>query len=118
MLQVCSLLMLLAMVVIATAETRLHLILGVAFYGLAHGTTSPTLLAWATDLSDPKFKGKGVASVYIFMEFGIGFGAFASGLIYANDPSRFGLSFGIASALAAIAFTYLLLNRTPNRIVA
>ena len=76
--------MLLAMIVIATAETRLHLILGIAFYGLAHGTTSPTLLAWATDLSDPKFKGKGVASVYIFMEFGIGFGAFASGLILAN----------------------------------
>ena len=116
--QVCSLMVLLAMIVIASAETRLHLILGVAFYGLAHGTTSPTLIAWATDLSDPKFKGKGVASVYIFMEFGIGFGAFASGLIYANDPARFGLSFGICSALAGIAFTYLLLSRTPNRIAS
>ena len=109
---------LLAMIVIASAETRLQLILGVAFYGLAHGTTSPTLIAWATDLSDPKFKGKGVASVYIFMEFGIGFGAFASGLIYANDPSRFGLSFGICSGLAAVAFTYLLLSRTVKRIAS
>ena len=117
-LQVCTLMVLLAMIVVASAETRLHLILGVAFYGLAHGTTSPTLLAWATDLSDPKFKGKGVASVYIFMEFGIGFGAFASGLIYANDPARFGLCFGICSALAGIAFTYLLLNRPGKRIAS
>jgi len=117
-LQVCSLMVLFAMIVIASAETRLHLILGVAFYGLAHGTTSPTLIAWATDLSDPKFKGKGVASVYIFMEFGIGFGAFASGLIYANDPARFGLSFGICSALAGIAFAYLVLSKATNRIAS
>ncbi|HZB14726.1 MAG TPA: MFS transporter [Chryseolinea sp.] len=117
-LQVCSLLVVLAMIVIAFAETRLQLILGITFYGLAHGTTSPTLLAWATDLSDPRFKGKGVASVYIFMEFGIGFGAFASGLIYSNDPARFGLSFAICSALAGIAFIYLFFKRSSNRVTS
>jgi MFS family permease len=110
-LQVCSIMVLLSMMVIAFAETRLHLILGIAFYGLAQGATSPTLLAWATDLSDPVFKGRGVASVYIFMEFGIGFGAFASGLVYANDPSRFGISFIICSALAGIALIYLLVYK-------
>ena len=117
-LQVCSLLVVLAMIVIAFAETRLQLILGITFYGLAHGTTSPTLLAWATDLSDPRFKGKGVASVYIFMEFGIGFGAFVSGLIYSNDPARFGLSFAICSALAGIAFIYLFFKRSSNRVTS
>jgi MFS family permease len=104
-----------SMLVIAFASTPFQLILGMSFYGLAQGATSPTLIAWATDLSDPKFKGRGVASVYIFMEFGIGFGAFSSGLIYANDPTRFGLSFGICSALAVIAFLYLVLNRTPRK---
>jgi MFS family permease len=117
-LQVCSMLVVLAMIVIAFAETKLQLILGIAFYGLAHGTTSPTLLAWATDLSDPRFKGKGVASVYIFMEFGIGFGAFASGLIYGNDPARFGLSFAICSALAGIAFIYLFFKRSPDSVTS
>jgi predicted MFS family arabinose efflux permease len=102
---------LLSMLAIAFAETRLHLILGIAFYGLAQGATSPTLLAWATDLSDPVFKGRGVASVYIFMEFGIGFGAFASGLVYANNPERFGISFMICSALAGAALMYLLMYK-------
>lgn len=116
-LQVCTVMVLLSMLVVAFAETRLHLIIGIAFYGLAQGGTSPTLLAWATDLSDPQFKGRGVASVYIFMEFGIGFGAFASGLVYANDPSRFGISFGICSVLAAIALLYLFTYKSPPRVV-
>jgi MFS family permease len=115
-LQVCALMVLLSMAGVAFAESRLHLILAVAFYGLAQGATSPTLLAWATDLSDPKYKGRGVASVYIFMEFGIGFGAFASGLVYGNDSSHFGLSFGICSAVAAVALVYLFLYK-PSRTV-
>lgn len=115
-LQVCSFFVVMAMLVIGFSETVLQLSLGVALYGLAHGATSPTLIAWATDLSDQRFKGRGVASVYIFMEFGIGFGAFASGLIYANDPSRFMLAFGICSALAAIGFLYLLAKKEVSKI--
>ena len=114
-LRVCCLLVLLSMIVISFAESRLQLILGVAFYGLSHGTTSPTLLAWATDLSDPNFKGRGVASLYIFMELGIGFGAFSAGLIYGNDPSHFPLSFGICAAFASLALLFLLLHQSPKR---
>jgi MFS family permease len=108
---VCSLLVILSMLAIGFSSTALNLSLAIAFYGLAQGATSPTLLAWATDLSDPQFKGRGVASVYIFMEFGIGFGAFTSGLVYANDPSRFSISFFICSSLAALALIYLLTYR-------
>jgi MFS family permease len=114
-LQVCTGMVMLAMLIIAFAQTKAHLILGMALYGLAHGATSPTLLAWATDLSDPRFKGRGVASLYIFMEFGIGLGAFVSGLIYANDPSRFGLSFGICSVFAGMASLYLLIHKSRHR---
>ena len=111
----CSFLILIAMVAIAFAQTRLHLILGISFYGFAQGASSPTLLAWATDLSDPKAKGKGVASLYIFMEFGIGFGAFTAGLVYANDPSRLFISFLICAMLAAIALVFLLTSRLPSK---
>lgn len=117
-LQICAAMVLLSMGAVALAESKLHLILAIAFYGLAQGATSPTLIAWATDLSDPYFRGRGVASVYIFMEFGIGFGAFASGLVYANDPSRFGLSFGICSAVACAALIYLFLYRGSRAIAS
>ncbi|MGC3946264.1 MAG: MFS transporter [Chryseolinea sp.] len=110
-LRVCSLFIAIAMVTIAFASSPLQLIIGMTIYGLAHGTTSPTLIAWATDLSDPAHKGRGVASVYIFMELGIGVGALASGLIYSNDTTRFPYAFALCSSLAVIAFSYLMLAR-------
>lgn len=100
-----------AMIVIAFAESRSTLITGCIIYGLAHGMTSPTLLAWATDLSDPQHKGRGLASLYIFMELGIGFGAFTSGLIYGNDASRFFTTFLVCSAFSALAFVYLIFTK-------
>jgi predicted MFS family arabinose efflux permease len=100
-----------SMLVIGTAESAFQLMVGVSLYGLAQGSTSPTLLAWATDLSHDQFKGRGIASLYIFMEMGIGLGAFISGFVYANDPSRFFLVFLMSGILAMIAFLYLLLRR-------
>ncbi|HMG89194.1 MAG TPA: MFS transporter [Chryseolinea sp.] len=112
---VCAFFILVSMLVIGFSQTELQLILGVTLYGLANGTSSPTLIAWATDLSDPKFRGRGVASVYIFMEFGIGIGAFLSGILYANDSGRFSLVFGICAALAGIAVLYLLFKRRVSQ---
>ncbi|MBX2962020.1 MAG: MFS transporter [Cyclobacteriaceae bacterium] len=97
-----------AMMLVALAETQLMLIAGVALYGAAHGMNSPTLLAWAVDLSDEKNKGRGIASLYIFMEMGIGVGALASGFIYANDSSRFFDTFLVCSILSFLAFVYLI----------
>jgi MFS family permease len=112
-LRVSSLVIACAMLVIAFADSRLQLLAGVAMYGLGQGATSPTLLAWATDLSDTKFKGRGIASLYIFMEFGIGVGAFLSGFIYGNQSSNFFVTFIVCSALAALAFIHLTLFRSP-----
>ncbi len=109
-LQVCAIFIVVAMTTIAFSTTPLQLIIGMSLYGLAHGTTSPTLIAWATDLSEIQHKGRSVASVYIFMEFGIGIGAFLSGLVYSNDPANFSLAFGICAALAAAALIYMLCN--------
>ncbi len=98
------------MLIIGTAETRLQLIIGIVIYGLAQGTASPTLLAWATDLSDTRHRGKGIASLYMAMEFGIGIGAFISGLLFANSSSNFFVTFLTASLLSAMGFIYLILK--------
>ncbi|MBS1978202.1 MAG: MFS transporter [Bacteroidetes bacterium] len=107
-----TLLMTVSMLWISYADTQLLLIIGVFLYGLAQGATSPTLLAWATDLSDPLRKGRGVASLYIFMEFGIGMGALLSGIIFGNQSERIYLTFLISGGLSAIAFLYLMVRRT------
>jgi MFS family permease len=107
-LRVSTLLLFVSLVVIGLATTSQLLIIGVTLYGLAQGSTSPTLLAWATDLSDDRFKGRGIASLYIFMELGIGLGAISSGWIYGNKSDNFFITFFISGLLSAIAFTYLI----------
>ncbi len=107
-LMVSTMVMCLSMLVIAFSRSAVIVTIGITIYGLAQGSTSPTLLAWATDLADIRHKGRGIATLYIFMEAGIGIGAFASGIVYGNDSSNFLTTFMICSALAFIAFIYLL----------
>src|SRR5690606_18084763 len=66
-LRISTLLMVAAMITIATSTTSLQLITGIAIYGVAQGVTSPTLLAWATDLSPFDRKGRGVSSLSMVM---------------------------------------------------
>lgn len=104
-------LIIIAMYVISQGATPRDLIIGMSLYGLAHGMTSPTLLAWATDLSDERHKGRGVASLYIFMELGIGVGAFVSGLLLNTAPDDFGAPFLACVALSAMALGFLVFGR-------
>ncbi len=106
-LRVSVLFIAIAMVMIGMAQSQWMLITGIVIYGFAHGTTSPTLLAWATDLSDEHHKGRGVASLYIFMELGIGTGAFLSGWFYHNDSVNFFFTFMVSASLAGLAFVFL-----------
>jgi MFS family permease len=112
-LKISTLIIAMSMLVVAFAESKILLIVGVALYGVGQGVTSPTLLAWATDLSDVRFKGRGIGSLYIFMEMGIGVGAFVSGFIYNNESSNFFLTFTVCGAFAAIAFLYLICFQLP-----
>jgi MFS family permease len=108
-LRISTVVMVLAMAIIAFSSTSLQLIVGVSLYGFAQGVTSPTLLAWASDLSPDNRKGRGVSSLYICMEFGIGMGAFLSGLVYANQHEQFDNTFLLCGGLAALAFVLLLI---------
>ncbi|NOT75933.1 MAG: MFS transporter [Cyclobacteriaceae bacterium] len=111
-----TMIMTIAMGIIAFASTKMMLIIGVFMYGLGQGANSPTLLAWAADLSLPEHRGRGLASLYILMEFGIGIGAFFSGLIYVNNPLQFYIPFGVGGILSFIAFLYLWTR--PSRVSA
>lgn len=104
-----------AMIILGLGSTPRDIMIAISLYGLAQGMTSPTLFAWATDLSDEKHKGRGISSLYIFMEMGIGIGAFASGFIYGNNPANFIVTFFMCGALGVIAFLYLIFNKTKDR---
>jgi MFS family permease len=101
-------LMIIAMITLGLATNIVMLIVGSILYGLAQGSTSPTLLAWATDLCDEQHRGRGIASFYIFMELGIGLGALISSFVYGNDPTHFLMAFAVCAGLCGVALAYLL----------
>lgn len=112
-LRISSFLTIAAMMLMATGSIPWQLALGMALFGFSHGLTSPTLFAWTTDLSNPAHRGRGIASLYIFLELGIGVGAFTSGLVFNNNPANFFATFLICAVFAGAAFVFLLLDAIP-----
>jgi predicted MFS family arabinose efflux permease len=68
---------------------------------------SPTVFAWAIDLAEENKRGKALATLYIFLELGVGMGAVISGWVYANESANFKLTFFTGAAFAFIGFLYL-----------
>ncbi len=106
-LKIGSVILVLSMVSLANVTTEFHFALTGLLYGLGVGFCSPTLFAWTIDLSDDKHRGRGIATMYIALEVGIGMGALFAGWIYGNDLSRLPYVFYLSGVLAMLAFVYL-----------
>ena len=59
-------------IVMALASTQAIFIIGSCLFGFAAGMNSPTIYAWTIDLSLDHARGKGIATMYIALEIGIG----------------------------------------------
>ena len=105
----------LGLAVLAWSPSVPVFLLAALIFGLGTGLNSPTLYAWTIDLSHPERRGRGVATMYIALEVGIGLGALLAGWIFDNQPARLPwvhlLSLGCV--LAAIAYLLLGVKNPP-----
>jgi MFS family permease len=92
---------------IAFANSEFLLMSASAVYGVATGMLSPSVTAWTIDLSKPGHRGKAVATMYIFMEVGIGLGALLAGSIFIDDVATIPSIFYICTGITFIALIYL-----------
>lgn len=92
---------------IAFATSSLILMASSVVYGVATGMLSPSVSAWTIDLSKPGHRGKAVATMYIFMEVGIGLGALLAGSIFIEDVSVIPRIFFYCAGITFIALLYL-----------
>ncbi|MCU0445791.1 MAG: MFS transporter [Microscillaceae bacterium] len=99
--------LLLALYWIGFASSGFQLLVGAGIFGLAVGMYSPTLFAWVVDLSPKAAVGRGMATVYMALEFGIGMGAITAGWLYQNNIQNIAPIFLIAMGLGAIALGFL-----------
>lgn len=100
-------LMLLAMALSFMAETPALFMAAGATYGIATGIVTPSLFAWTTDLANPQYKGRGMGTLFIALEFGIFAGTYGAQWAYQNNPAFFSRAFLLGMALLVIAIIYL-----------
>ena len=99
---------------IAFATSSFWLMAASAVYGVATGMLSPTVSAWTIDLSKPGQRGKAVATMYIFLEIGIGVGALLAGSMFITDVSTIPYIFYICAAITFMALVYLWVIYKPK----
>jgi len=106
-LKISTLMVAVAMIVIAYADSMSGLIVSALAFGLAAGMNSPTIFAWTIDLAPDIHRGRGLSTMFIALELGIGLGALISGWIYGNDLKNIPTAFVAAAGLSVLAFIYL-----------
>jgi MFS family permease len=83
-------------------------------FGIASGFMTPAIFAWTSDLANPKFKGRGIATMFIALEIGIAFGNWLAQVFYQNDTSKFDNVFYIGLILSLIGLIYMWLTKTKK----
>lgn len=100
----------------AALATQVWVFFGAALLlGFGVGLYYPAVTAWTVDLSPLAFRGRGLATLYLAMEAGIGAGALLAGQLYANNPDRIGWPFAVACALSMAAFLFLFTQHRTAR---
>lgn len=97
-----------AMLAFAYADTPVMFYLGSALFGLGNGVFSPAINAWTVDLGDPERKGRALATMFIALEIAIGGGALLSGWYFADQFERIPAIFEFAAAVAFAGWVYLM----------
>ncbi|PZV84024.1 putative MFS family arabinose efflux permease [Algoriphagus aquaeductus] len=113
--RVASAVMVLAMCAVAFAESKAVLLASGVLFGAAVGMYSPTTTAWVVDRSLDRFRGRALATMYIFLESGIGVGAVVSGWLYANNPENFKLVFLSSGSIAFLGFLILIFIKRDRK---
>ncbi|MGS0527026.1 MFS transporter [Zobellia nedashkovskayae] len=98
----------LSLVIMGYFDSPNGLLAGGVIYGLSMGILSPALNAWTVDLSSQEQRGKGVATMFIALEAGIGLGALFSGWYYGNFIENIPMAMFGCAGLALIGFLFLL----------
>lgn len=100
-----------SMILLAWNPSVTTFIIAAIIYGIGWGLNTPTLQAWAVDLVPPESRGRGLATMFIALEAGIGVGAWSSQALYRNDVSQIGLAFEVSALFAVAALVYLFFHK-------
>jgi MFS family permease len=96
-----------SLILSGTATSAFQLMVAAGALGFSTGVAAPAVFAWVIDISPEDRRGRYMATVYIALEIGIGFGALFSSWIYANNSDHFGRAYFAVAGLTTFAWIYL-----------
>lgn len=96
--------LILANILLITANSVETVFLAAGVFGISTGINSPTLFAWTIDRGDPHFVGRGISTLFIFLEGGIILGSVIPAWIYGNESSNMPLAFTFTMGCAILAW--------------
>lgn len=118
-LKIALALMIVSVLLLGRASSVTALLTGAFFYGISTGLFSPATSAWTADLSHKLHRGRGMATMYISLEAGIGFGAMVAGWLFRDRLSMVPPIFFGCAATSGIGLLYLILkHRSPSPVAA
>ena len=96
-----------ALVIVATSDGVIGLIVAGLVYGVGHGIAQPALVAWCVDDVGLAERGRAMGTYYTAVELGIAIGAIVAGVAVARAgfAGTFLVAAGVALAAALIAAT-------------
>jgi MFS family permease len=94
--------------ILGLATSVATLMTGAFLYGLGTGLFSPATSAWTADLSDEQHRGRGMATMYIALEAGIGLGAMVAGWLFRDQLAMVPLIFYGCAFTSVVGLLYLL----------
>jgi MFS family permease len=109
-LRIALLLLVISVTILGMASSVNLLLTGAFIYGLGTGLFSPATSAWTADLTPENHRGRGMATMYISLEAGIGLGAMVAGWIFQNQLSRIPAIFYGCALTSVAGLVYLLIK--------
>lgn len=103
----------LGVIVIGAAHSVAGLFAGAILYGIGTGLFSPATSAWTADLSSIEHRGRGMATMYIALEAGIGIGAFITGWLFRDNLKTVPYILYSFAFMQVLALLYLLIKYRP-----
>ncbi|MDW3652456.1 MAG: MFS transporter [Bacteroidia bacterium] len=97
----------LSLIYLGNVETMTNLMIASGALGFSTGIAAPAVFAWVIDISPENRRGRYMATTYIALEIGIGFGAILSAWLYDNNPNNFDLAYYAAAGFTLLAGIYL-----------
>jgi MFS family permease len=103
-------LIVISVIILGWGTTIPAFLTGAFIYGAGTGLLSPSVSAWTADLSHEQHRGRGMATMYIALEVGIGLGAFLAGWIFQDHLERVPAIFYGSALAGAAGLLYLMVK--------